>query len=289
MPTAFALPMTKGSHRRFNYVLQVMSTYPFSLPPFYVAIIRCLGVLEGLAIQVDPNARIWSEAYPYVASRVLTDSHEDLQEALRGLALTPEGHVQWERLENLLDQARMSSGFDIISALNVLSDCLISSADGDSRLLKELTNQVVNAVDALGVELAQFGKETSDTLCIDDVLDAFQTSMEGSDSVTASVQEDFKSMGLSEPTPFMRRFGKMLALLQSQSRKIDPSMLAPIVGKLVGNIKIRVAVSDMIAELGKRAISKGMRAAFGLPPASFEVVSTSDEQSTVPNDANEDE
>jgi aarF domain-containing kinase len=30
----------------------IMYTYPFSLPPFYIAIIRCLGVLEGLAIQV---------------------------------------------------------------------------------------------------------------------------------------------------------------------------------------------------------------------------------------------
>ena len=30
----------------------VMYLFPFSLPPFYIAIIRCLGVLEGLAIQV---------------------------------------------------------------------------------------------------------------------------------------------------------------------------------------------------------------------------------------------
>lgn len=30
----------------------VMYKFPFSLPPFYIAIIRCLGVLEGLAIQV---------------------------------------------------------------------------------------------------------------------------------------------------------------------------------------------------------------------------------------------
>ncbi len=38
----------------------IMYTYPFSLPPFYISIIRCLGVLEGLAIQVDPKARIIS-------------------------------------------------------------------------------------------------------------------------------------------------------------------------------------------------------------------------------------
>ena len=39
-----------------------MYTFPFALPPFYVAIIRCLGVLEGVAIQVDPGFRIASDA-----------------------------------------------------------------------------------------------------------------------------------------------------------------------------------------------------------------------------------
>jgi len=67
----------------------IMYTYPFSLPPFYISIIRCLGVLEGLAIQVDPKSRIISEAYPYVANRVLTDdTQEELREALRRLIFT---------------------------------------------------------------------------------------------------------------------------------------------------------------------------------------------------------
>ncbi|CAN0513916.1 unnamed protein product, partial [Discosporangium mesarthrocarpum] len=35
-----------------NKLGDVMYTYPFSLPPYYIAIIRCLGVLEGVAIQV---------------------------------------------------------------------------------------------------------------------------------------------------------------------------------------------------------------------------------------------
>ena len=39
-----------------NKLGDIMYTYPFSLPPFYIAIIRCLGVLEGLAIQVRPRS-----------------------------------------------------------------------------------------------------------------------------------------------------------------------------------------------------------------------------------------
>ena len=38
-----------------NKLGDIMYKFPFSLPPFYIAIIRCLGVLEGLAIQVSPN------------------------------------------------------------------------------------------------------------------------------------------------------------------------------------------------------------------------------------------
>jgi hypothetical protein len=50
-----------------------MYKFPFSLPPFYTAIVRCLGVLEGLAIEVDGRFKIINGAYPYIAGRVLTD------------------------------------------------------------------------------------------------------------------------------------------------------------------------------------------------------------------------
>lgn len=36
-----------------NQLGDVMYTFPFSLPPYYIAIIRCLGVLEGVALQVN--------------------------------------------------------------------------------------------------------------------------------------------------------------------------------------------------------------------------------------------
>jgi len=63
----------------------VMFKFPFSLPPYYIAIIRCLGVLEGVALQVDEDFRILDDAYPYIASRLLTDPSEELQAALQQL------------------------------------------------------------------------------------------------------------------------------------------------------------------------------------------------------------
>ena len=126
-----------------------MYTYPFSLPPFYISIIRCLGVLEGLAIQVDPNARIISQAYPYIANRVLTDdTQEELREALRRLIFTSDGHIRWSRLESLLDEAKESSGFDVALALDKLVDYVISS-DGEE-LLNDIADQIVEEADNLG-------------------------------------------------------------------------------------------------------------------------------------------
>ena len=40
-----------------------MYEYPFTLPPYYTAVIRCLGVLEGVALQVD---------LPYPSTRTRT-------------------------------------------------------------------------------------------------------------------------------------------------------------------------------------------------------------------------
>jgi len=36
-----------------NQLGDVFYQFPFTLPSYYTAIVRCLGVLEGLAIQVD--------------------------------------------------------------------------------------------------------------------------------------------------------------------------------------------------------------------------------------------
>ena len=42
-----------------------MYEYPFTLPPYYTAVIRCLGVLEGVALQVDPTLPLHPCLYPY--------------------------------------------------------------------------------------------------------------------------------------------------------------------------------------------------------------------------------
>jgi hypothetical protein len=47
----------------FSKLGDVMYKFPFSLPPYYISIIRCLGVLEGVAIQVRVGVRVYLSVY----------------------------------------------------------------------------------------------------------------------------------------------------------------------------------------------------------------------------------
>jgi len=256
-----------------NKLGDVMFTYPFSLPPFYIAIIRCLGVLEGLAIQVDPQTRVLSEAYPYIASRVLTDSQEDLKEALRRLAFTNDGrHVRWNRLYNLLEEANGTSGYDVASALDQLSAYLLSN-DGEY-IVNELTDQIVEAADTLGAETATYILKASSAFTVSDEVEfvkAFRSLSAVVNRFTnASDDDDF----LPELTPNLQRFLQIVSVLGMND---DPARYLPLVRKLSQEPRIQRAAADVVARLGERLISRGLRAAFGLPAPEFK-----DEKSTIP-------
>ena len=253
----------------------IMYTYPFSLPPFYIAIIRCLGVLEGLAIQVDPKARVVSESYPYVASRVLTDDQEDLQEAFRRLAFTKEGHIRWDRLESLLDEAKDSSGYDVSAALDLLTTYLLD--ENNDTLLDDLADQIVDAADSLGAETLGYIGQAARALAVRDEVSAvrafraLQEALIQQDAQEArrKVQDDLRKV-LPELSPSMIRFRSVLSLLGgAQSGPTDASKFVPIVRKLSQSSRIRRTANVIAARLGERVLSRGLRAVFGLPPPSF--------------------
>ncbi|CAB9527539.1 protein kinase UbiB [Seminavis robusta] len=260
-----------------NKLGDIMYTYPFSLPPFYIAIIRCLGVLEGLAIQVDPQARIVSKAYPYVASRVLTDPQDDLQEALRRLALTSDGKVRWNRLESLLQEAKETSDYDVAAAVDMLTSFLIST-EGEG-VVEELTKEIVEAADSLGSETYRYVFDAARALVINDEVAAVkafrslqdivqQQQTDGFDGVRQRVEENLREV-LPEATPSMQRFGRILALLGAQGGQADPAKFVPILRKLGQEPRIQRTLNEIVAKLGERMLSRGLRAAFGLPPPIF--------------------
>lgn len=259
-----------------NKLGDIMYTYPFSLPPFYIAIIRCLGVLEGLAIQVDPQARIVSKAYPYVASRVLTDPQDDLQEALRRLALTSDGKVRWNRLESLLQEAKGTSDYDVTAALDMLTSFIISE-EGEG-VVDELSKQIVEAADSLGAETYRYVLDASRALAINDEVaavrafralqDILQQQDVGLDGARQKVEDNLRGV-LPELSPSMQRFMNIISLLGTNGGQADPAKFVPVIRKLSQEPRIQRILSEIVAKLGERMLSRGLRAAFGLPPPVF--------------------
>ncbi|MCL2933678.1 MAG: AarF/ABC1/UbiB kinase family protein [Trichodesmium sp. MAG_R03] len=121
----------------------LMYEYPFRVPAYYALIIRSLVTLEGIAINVDPNFKVLSKAYPYVAKRLLTDPAPELRTSLKDL-LFKDGDFRWNRLENLLKNASNSDNYDISKVLDQALDFLLSER-GDFirvRLVEELINSL---------------------------------------------------------------------------------------------------------------------------------------------------
>jgi predicted unusual protein kinase regulating ubiquinone biosynthesis (AarF/ABC1/UbiB family) len=125
----------------------VMYEYPFQVPAYYALILRSLVTLEGIAVVVDPDFKVMSKAYPYVAKRLLTDSAPELRASLQDL-LFKDGYFRWNRLENLLNNARGNEDYDLNLVLNQSIDFLLS--DRGSYIRDQLADEIVRGLDGLG-------------------------------------------------------------------------------------------------------------------------------------------
>lgn len=132
----------------------LMYEFPFRVPAYYALIIRSLVTLEGIAINIDPNFKVLSKAYPYVAKRLLTDQAPELRASLQDLLFKQSG-FRWNRLENLIRNARNSPDFDLNQTLEQTVDFL--SSERGAFIRKKLVNEIVNGLDI-------FGRNTWDNL-----------------------------------------------------------------------------------------------------------------------------
>ncbi|PSB03289.1 ABC1 kinase family protein [Merismopedia glauca] len=125
----------------------LMYEYPFRVPAYYALIIRCLVTLEGIAIGIDPNFKVLSKAYPYIAKRLLTDPAPELRLSLQEL-LFKDGSFRWNRLENLLLNARSSEDYDLSKVLDQTIEFLFSERGAFIR--ENLADEIVKSIDELG-------------------------------------------------------------------------------------------------------------------------------------------
>lgn len=55
-----------------NELNEVFFRYPFSVPPFFALVTRGLGLLEGIALQGDPDFDIFQASAPYARRRAVS-------------------------------------------------------------------------------------------------------------------------------------------------------------------------------------------------------------------------
>ncbi|KAK1301791.1 putative aarF domain-containing protein kinase [Acorus calamus] len=83
---------------------RTMYKFKFQIPSYFSLVIRSLAVLEGIAISFDPEYKVLSSSYPWIARKVLTDSSPKLQSTLQAL-LYENGVFRIDRLESLLTES----------------------------------------------------------------------------------------------------------------------------------------------------------------------------------------
>ncbi|MEL6439377.1 MAG: AarF/ABC1/UbiB kinase family protein [Cyanobacteria bacterium J06621_8] len=125
----------------------MMYEFPFTVPAYYALIIRSMVTLEGIAIGIEPDFKVLSKAYPYVAKRLLTDPAPELRASLKDLLFQEEG-FRWHRLENLLNNATGSQDYDFDRVADQALDYLFS--DRGAFLRDRIADELVNVIDNFG-------------------------------------------------------------------------------------------------------------------------------------------
>jgi predicted unusual protein kinase regulating ubiquinone biosynthesis (AarF/ABC1/UbiB family) len=119
----------------------IMYDLPFQVPSYYALIIRSMVTLEGIALSVRDDFKVLAVAYPYVANRMLTDRSPELRNSLNEL-LFQGGSFRWNRLENLLTNAKDARDYSTDNTLEQILDFLLSDGGSSTRerLLEALFN-----------------------------------------------------------------------------------------------------------------------------------------------------
>ena len=189
---------------------EMMYEFPFKVPAYYALILRSMVTLEGIAIGIDPEFKVLSKAYPYVAKRLLTDPSPELRASLKDL-LFKEGGFRWNRLENLMRNAKDSQDYDIDKVVDQAADFLFSSRGEFIR--ERLVNEITNALD-------MFSRRTW-----------FNMSSMVREQVGLAVQETPQDLqGNSESFEHLQN---ILQILQN-TPGFDPMKVVPLIMKLLG-------------------------------------------------------
>lgn len=213
---------------------ELMYEYPFKVPAYFALIIRSLVTLEGIAINIDPDFKVLSKAYPYVAKRLLTDPAPELRSSLKNLLFRGE-EFRWNRLENLLRNAKGSREYELGKSLNQGIDYLFSERGEFIRdrladeLIRVIDNFSQNLVDSLRFSLGR--------------------------QLGFAVEEATPS---PENAKIMGHIQQIWAILQ-ETEGVDPSQILPVLPKLLFKPEVKDLGQRVANGVVQRALARFIR------------------------------
>jgi len=222
----------------------LMYEYPFRVPAYYALIIRSLVTLEGIAIHIDPNFKVLSAAYPYVAKRLLTDPAPELRESLQDL-LFKDGRFRWNRLENLLRNARSSQDYDLNQVLDQALEFL--SSERGALIRNNLIDEIVKGVDALGQNALHNVTYT--------LRDAFGKAPLGH---RVGLAVNAPPSAATDQQQTIEHIKRVWDILQ-ETRGFDPARLAPKIPQLLLKPELQHIGQQVASRLAQRAIARLIR------------------------------
>ncbi|MDB9348093.1 ABC1 kinase family protein [Nodularia spumigena] len=214
----------------------LMYEYPFRVPPYYALIIRSLVTLEGIAIYIDPEFKVLSEAYPYVAKRLLTDQAPQLRTSLQNLLFKDE-KFRWNRLENLLRNAKKNQDYDFNLVLDQGVEFL--SSERGSFIRDRLVDEFLNGINAVGKN----------------ILHNFTYVLRERVGLTAVNETPGATV---EQQQTLEHIKNILNILQ-QTRGFDPVQLAPQLAQLLVNPGVQRLGQQITNRLTQKALARLIR------------------------------
>ncbi|MGF1672108.1 MAG: ABC1 kinase family protein [Rivularia sp. (in: cyanobacteria)] len=214
----------------------LMYEYPFRVPPYYALIIRSLVTLEGIAIYIDPNFKVLSEAYPYVSKRLLTDPSPELRASLKDL-LFKDGRFRWNRLENLLKNARNSQDYNSSEALDQGLEFLASERGAFIRT--KLVDELFKGFDALGRNL----------------LHNLTYVLRERVGVTAIIETPSAS---SEEQQTLEHIKNIIKILQ-EGGNFDLSKAIEGISKTIVNPNVQLLGQQVVSQIAQKAVARVLR------------------------------
>lgn len=221
---------------------ELMYEYPFKVPAYFALIIRSLVTLEGIAINVDPDFKVLSKAYPYVAKRLLTDPAPELRSSLKNL-LFREEQFRWNRLENLLRNAKGSREYDLGGSLDQAIDFLFS--DRGEFIRDRVALELINGLDT-------FGQQT---------VDRIQQSVRR--RLGLEVQPRAIATDSSETMGHIQRIWGIL----QETEGVDINNLLPLVPKVFARPETQQLGQQVVNGVAQKAIARFIREVLLAEPA----------------------